>query len=374
MSGRFILQRDVPHYRVPLFKRLHERYGLRVLTPPVPPAKTGLKLGNDELGDIIVPFPMVFPQPDNPYRADFSARQLIEEHKPDLIISEFNLNSSSAWKLPLARRVGRLPKLVFWAHGWSMERDFRGPRNLLSQYGRLPVMAAADVVATYTQEGAAWVRRWLPGKTVIALGNALDHGPKREAAARAEPRRHGRPQLLAIGRMRADKGFDRVIDIHRRLQQRLPDAALTLVGDGPERARLEQLAGPALGRSVHVTGPLYDETTLAEHFLGADVYVLAGAAGLGVNHALAYALPVVAFPRSPEGPFHHPEIEYVVPNRSGLLVEPYDNEAMAATIAEAYNSGHLAKLRESLKVDPVAPSIDSVVEQFGAVLQAVDPT
>jgi glycosyltransferase involved in cell wall biosynthesis len=371
MSGRFILQREVPHYRVPLFRRLYERYGVKIIAASQPPSATGLKLGADLLGEAFVPFPMHFPSPEDPFRAEYSVHGLIEELKPDVIISEVSLRSPAQWALPLARRRGRLGRLAYWTHGWNMERSFRRPVDLVAQCARLPSFAAADAIGTYSDEGARWVRRCLPWQTVITLGNALDREGMRRAAT-AAPVRHGAPQLLSIGRIRADKNVDRILDVFFHLQRMMPDAGLTIIGDGPGRERLERRAGAELNRAIRFMGALYDEAELAPHFLGADVYVLGGAAGLSVNHALAYALPIVAFPRSPRGPFHHPEIEYVVPDRSGILVEDYDDEAMAATIAESYRSGRLARLRTALETDPVAPSIEDVADNFGRLLNVLE--
>ncbi len=368
MSRVFIIQREVPHYRVGLFQRLHEHYGVKVVAAAEPPTRTGLQLAADRLGDAFVPFPMHFPDPDDAFRVTFSVTDLLGELAPDVIVSESNLRSTASWGLPKARLRGRLRRLAYWTHGWNMERGFHKPKNVALQFARLPVFATADAIATYTEEGARWVKRCLPWQQVVTLGNALDQTAIDAATAAATPRRHGEPQLLTSGRIREDKAFDRVIEVFFRVKQRLPDAALTIIGDGPARAALERQAGDELNRSIRFTGALYEETELAPHFLGADVFVLAGAAGLSVNHALAYALPIAAFPRSRQGPFHHPEIAYVVEGRSGLFVDRYDDEAMAEAIVAAHRKGSLAALRQSLRSDRVAPTTEDVVANFGKLL------
>ena len=362
-----IIQRFIPHYRVPLFAELHRRFGIKVVVADDTPIGTGLKL--DAAGDAFrIPAPFRFPDPCDPFRATVPIDWIIRRLEPTTIISEFSLKQSSAWALPIARHRGRFRRLVFWTHGWQMERGFVRPSDAASQYARLLPFAAADVVATYTEEGAAWVRRMLPWKEVIALENALDTREIHAAAAAATPVRHGAPQLLAIGRMLADKQFDRVIEIWRHVRAQLPEAALTLIGDGPERRRLEAQAGADLGGAIQMTGALYGETGLAPHFLGADVLVLAGAAGFSVNHASAYALPVAVFPRSPQGPFHHPEIQYVIEGYTGLLVAEYSDRAMADAIVAAYRSGALDRMRQTMKQTPPGPTIDDMVRNFGNLL------
>lgn len=368
MSCPYIIIRYVPHYRVELFRQLNRHYGLKIIVAETVPSDMGLKLCNDEVEDIIVRAPFVFPNPQDSYNCSYAVDWILENLRPETLISEFGLRQSSAFSLPLARRRGRFKKLAFWTHGWMMERGFRRPVDLASQAARLIPYAAADTIATYTAEGAAWVRKMLPWKEVVVLENALDTREIRAAAAAASPVRHGAPQLLAIGRMLADKQFDRVIEVWRQVRAQLPDATLTLIGDGPERPRLETQIGADLGGAVQMTGALYGETALAPHFLGADALVLAGAAGFSVNHASAYALPVVAFPRSPHGPFHHPEIQYVVDDYTGLFVQEYSDRAMADAIVAAYRSGALDRMRRAMTRNPPGPTIDDMVRNFAKVI------
>jgi glycogen(starch) synthase len=51
------------------------------------------------------------------------------------------------------------------------------------------------------------------------------------------------PRLLCVGRMVHDKGFDTAIRAFSQLASLYPQLRLSLAGDGPERARLEYLAG-----------------------------------------------------------------------------------------------------------------------------------
>ena len=59
------------------------------------------------------------------------------------------------------------------------------------------------------------------------------------------------PMLLSVARLQRWKGIDHLIEALAEL----PDARLTVAGDGPDRARLEALAAHLTGR-VHFTGQL----------------------------------------------------------------------------------------------------------------------
>lgn len=127
-----------------------------------------------------------------------------------------------------------------------------------------------------------------------------------------------------------------------RLLEVLPSAtgggapvAAVIIGDGPERERLEQLAA-RLGRKVVFTGPLPNEG-LAEHYLAADVYAATGdRTGLGqsVLEAMCYGLPVVAIDAG--------EASKLIRDRvNGRLVPLDDHPALASALGELLEDGAL---------------------------------
>ena len=65
-----------------------------------------------------------------------------------------------------------------------------------------------------------------------------------------------------------------------------------IVGDGPERAKLEALAAEICPAAVF-TGALYGDA-LDEQFRAADLFVLPGTGGLAIQQAMSFGLPVIA--------------------------------------------------------------------------------
>jgi alpha-1,6-mannosyltransferase len=98
--------------------------------------------------------------------------------------------------------------------------------------------------------------------------------------------------FAGVGRFAIEKRWDVVLDAFERVRTTRP-AVLLLFGDGPERARLEAIASPA----VRFMGFESDRARLAGILAGADV-LLHGCPyetyGLGVAEAVACGLPVVA--------------------------------------------------------------------------------
>jgi glycosyltransferase involved in cell wall biosynthesis len=117
--------------------------------------------------------------------------------------------------------------------------------------------------------------------------------------------------LLYVGRLSPEKNIDLVIAAFRELQveQPLRAAQLVLVGDGPDRARLEKLAPDAIFAGMQ-TGE-----ALGKHYASSDVFVFASQVetfGNVVLEAMASGLPVLAFDDAAAG-------QLVTTNQSGWL-------------------------------------------------------
>lgn len=371
MPRTIVIQRVLTHYRRPLFERLHERFGWEIVIAANPPAGTFLDLAKGDLPNYIHRFNYVFPDSNNSYAATIPLATILDSLKPDTVICEFSTRMSTTYQLPSARLRGAIRNYALWSHGWNMGLGFDTLRNRARQYGRLPLMAPADALLTYSEEGAAWLKKWLPWKTIVSIGNTLDIASIWRIGGTARPIRYGTPQLLGVGRLLPDKEFDRLIRVFRRIVEYLPEAALTIIGDGPERERLKCLAGDDLGRCIHMTGAIYEEAMIGAHFLGADALVMLGAIGLSVNHALAYGVPVVAFPRGPHGPHHGPEIAHIVEGVTGYLCRGYSDQAMAETIMRI-GAGTSETRRATIRdYAQRHHAIESMVDRFAKVQESL---
>jgi glycosyltransferase involved in cell wall biosynthesis len=92
--------------------------------------------------------------------------------------------------------------------------------------------------------------------------------------------------LLVAARMLAYRRLDVAVEAARRLDRRL-----ILVGDGPERRRLEAMAGPKTEFRGHVS-----RSDLVELFAHCSAYVVPGVEDFGIApvEAMAAGKPVVA--------------------------------------------------------------------------------
>jgi glycosyltransferase involved in cell wall biosynthesis len=100
--------------------------------------------------------------------------------------------------------------------------------------------------------------------------------------------------FIFVGRLLELKGLDTVLKAFERLQASEPSIALVVVGDGPERAKLEAAAARYPGR-IWLVGREGSEGVIG-WLRAADVFVLASRDehwGLVVNEAMTCGLPVL---------------------------------------------------------------------------------
>ena len=154
------------------------------------------------------------------------------------------------------------------------------------------------------------LQRFHPGRRSPAWRRA--HLPE---AIRSAPPGREPVVLLYAGRLAPDKGMEVLVATWHRVRERLEDhAVLWLAGDGPERQRVLQHAGP----SARWLGFL-EADELATAFASADLFLTASPSetfGLALAEAQACGLPVV-------GPAWGSIPEVVDPD-SGVVVGPLE--------------------------------------------------
>ncbi|MER3409109.1 MAG: hypothetical protein C4306_03180 [Thermoleophilia bacterium] len=152
--------------------------------------------------------------------------------------------------------------------------------------------------------------------------------------------------LLCVCRLAPQKGVDTAIRALARLRRWQPAAVLVVLGEGPERSRLQRLAGElGLDQALFLPGRVGD---VAAFYRRAEVVVHPArweGFGLAMLEAMLAGKPVVAS-RAGSAP------ELVVDGETGILVPPDDPlalaEALAALLADPQRAalyGHAGRER-----------------------------
>jgi glycosyltransferase involved in cell wall biosynthesis len=208
--------------------------------------------------------------------------------------------------------------------------------HAIDLYGGVPgavlgrKLAAARWAAAPTENGAQRLRSCAaPGDRDRVVVQRT--GVARDRIVAGPPERPAR--VVAIARLVEKKGLDVLVRAARRL-----DAVVEIVGDGPDRGRLEGLAGAG----VRFTGALEHGAAL-ERLRGASAFALpcrelASGDRDNLPVALVEAMAAgVAVVTTPVGGI--PEL--VRDGETGLLVAPDDDEALAVALARLLADGGL---------------------------------
>jgi glycogen synthase len=195
----------------------------------------------------------------------------------------------------------------------------------------------ADATITLTPGLAARLAEEVDPGRIHFMRRAVDRRAFAEPGADPFPHLAGPPRVVFLGRVVRQKGIETLIAAVARL--RTPGAQLVLVGDGPDRRRVEQLSRRmGVADRVHVTGFVPHERVPAV-LAFADVLVLPSfyeELGTVLIEAMQAGLPAVA---SRVGGI--PEI--VEDSETGLLVPPGDAGALARAIDAVLGDPDLAR-------------------------------
>jgi glycosyltransferase involved in cell wall biosynthesis len=249
-----------------------------------------------------------------------------------------------------ARLLGK--RVFFWGHGYlSRPQGLKGIIRRLFYalphqhmfYGRFSKAHALQ---------CGW-----PAQKLHVIYNSMDLAEQLAAKEKvtadrpAEIRRQlfGSDQMPVVActtRLIAMRRLDLLVDAMALLKERGVTANLLLVGDGPERAKLQTQAA-ACGVPVHFEGACYDEGRLAELLLATSVTVAPSRIGLTAIHSMTYGVPVVSHDDPDD---QGPEWEAIVPGKTGSHYAKGDVNSLADAIAQWIQSPYpTAAVKESCR-------------------------
>ena len=374
---RQIFERKKTGFRIPVERWLERLPGSNVLgrglrnwavtINPHPPRKTRIlalvtdaygsrggiaKFNRDLLGAVsgmprcrgLTTFPRLMPGPPGPLPAGLSydvsglggkfqyawaiLRHVLAAPRYSLIIcGHINL-------VPLAWTVSKFIRAPWFlvvhgieawqpTHSWTINRLINAADGVIS-------------VSEFTRKGLiAW--SGLPPERVVLLPNSIDLGAFLPRPKRADLVQKygidGRKVIMTLGRLATNeryKGFDEMIEALPEIVKEEPRSIYLIVGDGDDRARLEEKAARlGLADRVIFAGYVSDQEKTDCYAL-ADAYVMPSHAegfGIVLLEAMACGVPTVA--SKVDG-----SREALIDGQLGALVDPGNREEIcAATLA-----------------------------------------
>jgi phosphatidyl-myo-inositol dimannoside synthase len=151
--------------------------------------------------------------------------------------------------------------------------------------------------------------------------------------------------LLTVTRLAYKKGVDRVLGALPAVLEEIKDLTYLIIGDGEDRERLEKIVDNlGLKKTVHFIGSIPNEETVYYYNL-CDLFIMVSRVewggkdfeGFGIvfSEASACAKPVI-------GGRSGGITDAVVDGRTGILVDPHDEDAIARAIIKLFKSPEIA--------------------------------
>lgn len=271
--------------------------------------------------------------------AVFEIARLYKKIQPGII----HLNSTKAGILgSLARLlVRRPPRIIYTVHGWVFNEPLSGVTKILYRLLEHFTARWKDTIIVLSlqdkKDGEETVHIHPSKMALIPLGvsrtsNPLTQGEARSQLAKFLPKNQQTAVywIGTIANFYPTKGLDILIKAVAILKDNIPSLSVSIIGDGPERKKLEALiASYQLQTTVLLTGFLENASQYIPAF---DLFVLPSRKeGLPytILEAQAERLPIVAT--------NVGGIPSVIHNKeNGLLVPKENAEALAEALHYAY--------------------------------------
>jgi phosphatidylinositol alpha 1,6-mannosyltransferase len=257
-------------------------------------------------------------------------QQIVEQGQYDVVHSHLSIVSPAAYVGARTAQRLDLPTVLTF-HSLTL-----GPRFVLSILSRALGLRRWKAIVSAVSTTAADRIAALVAQQVLRLPNGID--PTRWRVARG-PKDSNEVHLITVMRLSRKKRPAALIRAFAALRKQVPEKSFSLriIGDGPERPRLERLVRK-LGLQDHVYFFGYrSREQIRDLFADADVFVLPAkleSFGLAALEARTAGLPVVAMAETGVADFIHDGREGLLANSDAHLVEQLVRLARDAELRE----------------------------------------
>lgn len=280
----------------------------------------------------------------------------LDRWQPTVLIVEANPRYLSTPMAVQWMRTRGLPVI-----GWGLGAPPAGKAESLL---RSKFLNSLDALIAYSKAGAEqYAACGISPRKIFVAANAVSSRPTQPAPERPIAYQDGKPNLLFVGRLQERKNLDLLLQACAALPANITPK-LTIVGDGPDRVRLEALAKNVFP-AAYFTGAKHG-TELDSYFNQADLFVLPGTGGLAVQQAMAHALPVIV------GQADGTQGELVRPE-NGFVLATANLETLTSALTSVLSDP--AKLRQmglaSYRIVSEEVNLEIMLESFAKAIKSV---
>lgn len=339
------IQRQFSHYRKAIFDELNKRYNIYLLHGGVDSSI----VESEADYSIKIKYFKYWEKVTNVFLFVFNELLKI---KPDIIVHEAN---PSILSMPLVYLYCLITnsKFVLWGHGYNRNQGFNSCSNIKSKI-RLFFLKKSDAIILYDISTKNKLTNYFSKKKLFVAQNTID--TKRLLKLRDNLENKGKSivkkelgfetdyNLIFIGRLLPEKKPFETLKLFETLKNKFNERTIGLhiIGDGPEFDKIyKYIKNNSLDSSVKLYGGIYNDNEIGKKMYASDILINPGYVGLNVNHAFCFNLPVFTFFQGKDGPFHSPEVEFIVDGQTGFFCKPFDYHEMVEKIVAYLISNEL---------------------------------
>jgi glycosyltransferase involved in cell wall biosynthesis len=360
-----IIQRVLPHYRVPFFRALHAALAQQSI-------ELLLIYGQELNGS--VPKSVDIGEPwavriENRYFEIFNYELIWQPcwrylAAADLVIVEqanrllVNYGLQFIWR-------GDNHKLAFWGHGTNFQARSKDRLN-----SRLKNWLACRVDGwfAYTELSAKYLRRvGVRSDSMTVVQNSIDSDGLRAAAEVVSDQQLAalRIQLglrsqqigLYCGGLHTDKRLDFLLAAADAIKDPLADFELIVIGEGPLSGVIE--AAAASRDWLHYVGPIFGHARVP-YFKLAQVMLMPGLVGLVIVDSFVLGLPLF----TTDNGIHSPEIAYLENGVNGVMSDNTLEDYVDQVVSALSDSAYLHSLQLGCHESALRYTLNTMVERF----------
>ena len=364
---------DLRPYRLPFLRMLGQRRPDIMLKIYAGQALPGFGAPTEPLKDVPVPIKPVVNRfwPKGRHRVAWQSGALaMLRSDAQVLICDEIVHNLTVWLIAFVHRFfgKRLILIGFMTRGPGSGLVPRVRRLLLRLLRR-----SADALISYTETGrrALEAEGW-PLDRVFVSYNTLDTEVLQRISdsVTAEEVEELKARLgidgqavLFLGKLIPEKHVEVVVEA---LALMADPPVLVVVGEGPERVRLESLASRSPGRVIF-TGAIYDEHEVAKYLGLSEFLVLPGRVGLTCVHGFAAARPSITTGRG--GVDQTPEFDYVSDGENAIVLADLRPQTHADAVARLLEDPDLlADLQKGALDTAQRLRMDAMVDGYSAAV------
>lgn len=276
MKVLYVTQRELLHYRLPIFKLVNAEENIELTL-----GHCGKQKKQDDMPEILLKNKKYGPL--NKFE-DFA--KICDQF--DVILCMAYFQNLAILKMLLNRK--RKYKVVLWSigvrastkgHGYDSESNLDGLKEFFFKKGDALLFYSDYPIAKHEARGIPREKMFVANNTVEVLKIDPDEVTEKT-------------QFLFVGSLYATKGLDVLIEAYANAYKECPGLYdMIIVGDG-DRPRYEaMIKNLGLENKIKLTGGIYEEKGLAEQFTKSILCLSPNQAGLTVLKSLGYGVPFV---------------------------------------------------------------------------------